>query len=132
MTLMQAPPDEAVSAAVAHHDSAAGLEGLARWVDAHPHAIIPATWTVTLPVPPGTWEQKRAWLTAVAASWDTAVLEPRGFAITEKRFGPVRLVAVLRAPDYTKVIAGRDPLALPPRTEAERIIADAGTGPVAA
>jgi hypothetical protein len=105
---LTALPDAAVTRAMLRHDVMVGLTDAGVWVETHQGAEIPSEWTVQLPVPDGTYERKRAWLDRVAASWNEEVTEGDGWVMTEKRFGPsVRLVAVIRARDYTEQFLGQ-------------------------
>jgi hypothetical protein len=97
MTVTQASLDGAVEGA--RKDVATALVDLAIWAMANERAEIPGECIVHMPVPPGTWGEKRAWLARVADSWGTQVLKSPGYVRAEKRFGPVRLIAALRAPD---------------------------------
>ena len=97
MTLTQAPLDG--EPAAARKDVATALVDLAIWVMANEQAEIPGECIVHMPVPPGTWNEKRAWLARVADSWGTQILKSPGYVRAERRFGPVRLIAAVRAPD---------------------------------
>jgi hypothetical protein len=98
MTVTQAPLDGELAAA-ARKGVATALVDLAIWMMANEQAEIPGECIVNMPVPPGTWKEKRAWLVRVADSWGTQILKSPGYVRAEKRFGPVRLIAAVRAPD---------------------------------
>ena len=85
--------------AAARKDVATALVDLAIWVIANEQAEIPGECILHMPVPPGTSNEKRAWLARVADSWGTQILKSPGYVRAERRFGPVRLIAAVRTPD---------------------------------